>query len=107
MYHIVKQVLDVAEKNEVTEIQALVLIVGETSGVIPKYLEACYGAASDGTLLEKSKLEIEVVPANGRCAGCGKIFNIPQNRRICPDCGSEKYEQLSGRELLIKEIRAR
>jgi hydrogenase nickel incorporation protein HypA/HybF len=74
MYHIVKQVMDVVEKNGVTEVEALVLQVGEMSGVIPKYLEACYGAAADGTMLETAALEIEM---------------------------------LSGRELLIKEIRAR
>ena len=40
----------------------LVLQVGEESPVVPHYLEACYPAAVDGTLMEETKLKIEIVP---------------------------------------------
>jgi hydrogenase nickel incorporation protein HypA/HybF len=107
MYHVVERALGVAEENGVSEIEAIVLRVGELSGVIPKYLEACYGAAADGTLLESARLEIETVPAEGRCRSCGRVFDVPRNRRVCPRCGCGRYELLSGKELMIKEIRAR
>lgn len=106
MYHIVEQVLRVAEENKVTEIDALVLQVGELSSVIPKYLHACYPAAVDGTLLEKTKLEIEVLPANAICHGCGKVFAVLQNNNICPHCAKSDYEIISGQEFYLKEIRA-
>ncbi|MFV0352104.1 MAG: hydrogenase maturation nickel metallochaperone HypA [Oscillospiraceae bacterium] len=106
MYHIVEQVLRVAEENKVTEIDTLVLQVGELSSVIPKYLHACYPAAVDGTLLEKTKLEIEILPANAICHACGKVFGAVQHNNICPNCAKSDYEMISGQEFYLKEIRA-
>ena len=64
VYNIVEQVLKVAGDNSLTEVEAIVLQVGETSPVIPEYLQKCFPAAVDGTMLEKTLLEIERI--NGR-----------------------------------------
>lgn len=55
--NVVKKVERVARENNVTTIETLVLQVGELSPVIPSFIEACYPAAIDGTLLEKTCLE--------------------------------------------------
>jgi hydrogenase nickel incorporation protein HypA/HybF len=62
MFNIVRSVESFALKNQVSKIDTLVLQVGEQSPVVPHYLEACYPAAVDGTLLEETKLKIEIVP---------------------------------------------
>lgn len=107
LYHIVKQVEDVAKENNLTEIETLVLQVGQWSSVIPKYLENCYPAASDGSILENTELKIEIMPPIGRCVPCGKVFNLEENKKKCPKCNEEQFELLSGNELIIKEIIAR
>ncbi len=61
MYHVVKKVLSVVEKNGVSQVDKLVLQIGEDSPVVPQYIEACYPAAVDGTILENTKLVIERV----------------------------------------------
>lgn len=104
MYHVVEQVLRVAADNGLTQVDTLVLQVGELTSVIPHYLEACFPAAVDGTLLEKTKLSIEVLPANGLCTSCGKVFGLMEHHRACPHCGGWEYETLSGSEFYIKEI---
>ncbi|MGL4369667.1 MAG: hydrogenase maturation nickel metallochaperone HypA, partial [Spirochaetota bacterium] len=71
-----------------------------------KYLEECYPAAVDGTPLQETKLEIEILPANARCNDCSKIFNVVANKNICPECGSKNREIISGKEFMIKEIHA-
>lgn len=91
-------------KNGVEKIDTLVIQIGELSSMIPKYIEACYPAAVDGTIMEDTKLVIEILPGNGRCNKCQKVFNLIQNNRQCPDCGGSDWEVLSGREFLIKEI---
>ncbi|MBU5590713.1 hydrogenase maturation nickel metallochaperone HypA [Clostridium sp. MSJ-4] len=101
---VVKTVENFAKKNGITKIDTLVLQIGEISSIIPKYIEACYPAAVDGTLLQDTKLKIELLPGNGRCHKCYKEFNLIQCRNQCPDCGSHDLEVLSGREFLIKEI---
>lgn len=73
MYHIVEQVLKVVETNQLTEVEAIVLQVGELSSVVPRYLHACFPAAVDGTVLEHTKLEIETLAGNGE-------FNLKEIR---------------------------
>lgn len=102
---VVRVTEEFARANEVTEIDTVVLQIGQLSSMVPKYIEAVYPAAVDGTLLAGSKLEIEIIPANARCRECQKIFNGVEHHGICPACGENRVELLSGREFNIKEIR--
>ena len=104
LFEIVKTVEDVAKKNELTKIDTLVLQIGELSSMIPRYIEACYPAAVDGTLLQETKLKIEILPGNAICKKCNKVFNLLENHRKCPNCGNEYWKLLSGKEFMIKEI---
>lgn len=101
---VVKTVERFAKANQVTQIDTLVLQVGELSSVIPRYIEACYPAAVEGTMLENTKLKIEVLPGNGLCQKCQHVFNILENQGQCPKCRSQQWEMLGGREFRIKEI---
>ncbi len=104
MINVVNSIEKIAAENGVTKIETLVLQVGELSPVVPHYLEAVYPAAVDGTLLQDTKLEIEVVPGNALCKHCGKVFNLMGNKKMCPDCGDNDWQLISGTEFLIKEI---
>jgi len=101
---VVKTVESFARKNQLTKIDTLVLQIGELSSMIPRYIQACYPAAVDGTLLEDTKLEIEILPGNAICKECNKVFNLIQSRSQCPNCGSKDREILCGKEFMIKEI---
>lgn len=101
---VVKTVENVAVENDLTKIEKLVLQIGELSSMIPKYIESCYPAAVDNTILQDTKLEIEVIPGNGMCKSCNKVFNIKENNGTCPYCESKSWELLSGKEFVIKEI---
>jgi Zn finger protein HypA/HybF (possibly regulating hydrogenase expression) len=107
MINVVQSVEAFARQNGVTKIDTLVLQVGELSPVVPHYIEACYPAAVDGTLLQETKLKIEILPGNALCGECKKVFNLLANHGACPHCGGKQYEVLSGKEFMIKEIVAR
>jgi len=104
MIEVVKTVENFAKQNQLTKIDKLVLQIGELSSMIPRYIEACYPAAVDGTMLQNTKLEIEVLPGNGICRNCNKVFNLIENNNKCPHCGSNDWEILCGKEFMIKEI---
>jgi len=106
MYHVVERVIKIVEDNELTDVEAIVLQVGELSSVIPRYLHACFPAAVDGTLLENTVLEVEVLRANGICKSCGKVFALEEHSRQCPYCNGTEFEIISGSEFFLKEIRA-
>jgi hydrogenase nickel incorporation protein HypA/HybF len=101
---VVKTVEDFALKNGVTRIETLVLQIGALSSAIPRYVEACYPMAVKNTLLEDTRLSIEVLPANARCRTCGIVFNALENKGTCPFCNSGNPEMISGNEFMIKEI---
>lgn len=105
MYNIVEQVVEVVRDNNLTSVEVLVLQVGENSAVIPRYLHACYPAAIDGTVLQDTKLEIEILSSNAICKNCGKVYGFPENRKACPYCQGTDFEVISGNEFYIKEIR--
>ena len=104
MIEVVKTVENFARRNGVTKIQTLVLQIGELSSSIPRYVEACYPAAVEGTLLEHTELKIEILPGNGICKDCNKVFNLIENNSLCPKCGGKHFDILSGKEFMIKEI---
>lgn len=101
---VVKNVEDFAKQNGLTKIDTLVLQIGELSSMIPRYIEACFPAAVDGTLLQDTKLKIEILPGNAMCKKCNKIYNLLENINVCPYCKSDAWELLSGKEFMIKEI---
>jgi len=101
---VIRVVEEFAKENEVEVIDTVVLQIGELSSMIPRYIYDVYPAAADGTLLENTRLDIEIIPANARCNKCGKVFNAVKNHGVCPGCQGERMELLSGREFNIKEI---
>lgn len=107
MYHVVAQVQRVMQEHNVNEVEAIVLQVGELASVVPKYLHACYPAAVDGTNLQETALEIELLPANGICSACARVYPLTEHEHTCPFCGETHAQLISGQEFLIKEIRAR
>ena len=42
--------------------------------------------------------------SNGLCENCGQVYNIVENKGVCPKCGSRDKEILCGREFNIKEL---
>lgn len=101
---VVKQVENFAKDNAVEKIETLVLQIGELSSMIPEYMQKLYPAAVEGTLLEDSSLQIEIIPGNGLCHNCKQVFNLLTEKGTCPKCGSKQFDILSGKEFYIKEI---
>jgi hydrogenase nickel incorporation protein HypA/HybF len=104
LLEVVKTIENIAKQNGLTKIDTVVLQIGELSSIIPRYVEACYPAAVDGSLLQDTKLKIEILPGNGICKDCNKVFNLIEHKNKCPHCGSNHWELLCGKEFMIKEI---
>lgn len=104
LIEVVKSVERIAKENDVERIKTLVLQIGELSSMVPQYMKNLYPAATEGTILEASELEIEILPANGLCRDCNKVFNLVKHNGLCPECRTKNWEALSGKEFFIKEI---
>lgn len=100
----VKTIEEIVEKEGLTKVQKLVLEVGELSGIIPSYMEACWPAAVYKTFMEDTVLEMETIPGIVRCRECGKEFNATAHDFACPHCHGHNMEILSGNDVLIREL---
>lgn len=101
---VVRTVLDFAEEHDIHKIDTVVLEIGELSLIVPQYMRDVYGVVCEKTMLEGSKLEIQMMPGNGICRDCGEVYNIVARQGVCPRCGSREKDVLSGQEFDIKEI---
>ena len=101
---VVNQVEMFAKNNGVDKIDTLVLQIGELSSMIPEYMKKLYPAAVEGTILQNSRLEIEIIPGNGLSKSCRQVINLLKESGTCPSCGKKSFELLTGREFYIKEI---
>lgn len=95
-----------ARANQIAEnIDSIVIQLGQLTSIVPKYLKEYYPNVTEGTLLENSNIEIEMIKANGLCHHCNKVFGIIENKGKCPYCNRDDWEMLSGEEFILKEIR--
>jgi hydrogenase nickel incorporation protein HypA/HybF len=79
------------------------LQVGRLVAVVPDALRFCFDVCAQGTPLEGAALEIDEVPARGRCHDCGRETELDGLVALCA-CGGVDLEILSGRELHIKQV---
>lgn len=106
MAEAVKTIERIMDEQRLTHVETVVMEVGELSGIVPEFLDKVYPAVTYKTRLEGSHLRMAIVPGNGRCRRCGETFNIPDNDGVCPYCGINDFELLSGDGFCIREIEA-
>jgi hydrogenase nickel incorporation protein HypA/HybF len=107
---IAQSILDIVEqemaRHGATRLTTIRLVIGEFTAVVPESLSFCFEVITKDTPFEGVKLEMEKVPLTGRCLACAEEFIIKDYQFICPKCGSNQVETVSGKELFVKEIEA-
>ena len=101
---LVRTVTAFAAENDVHDIAEVAVDCGELSLVIPEYLEELYPIAVKGSMLENTKLTINIVPGLAECDECDEIFNVIEHKGYCPNCGSFEKTVLSGKDFTVREI---
>ena len=105
--YVVKQVQEIAEKNNLTEIESVTLEFGEVSGIVPEYLTECWEFyRKKNPLIAECEMKIESLPAVTICEDCQKTYETVTYGRQCPHCGSYETYLVTGNECSIKEIEA-
>lgn len=104
VYEVIKVVDNFVKENDIKKVEKIVLEIGQLSQAIPRFIEECYPAAVDGTIYENTILEIQTLPANAKCKDCNEVYNVIEQRKICPKCKGDKFDLLTGEEFSIKEV---
>lgn len=102
---IVESVSDAVLSGEPRQtVSAVYVRVGAMSGVIPEALAFAWDAATGGTRLDGSRLEIEAVPTAVYCPQCQADRELPGQRLRCPVCHTRTPQVVRGRELDILSV---
>lgn len=106
VFHVIKMVEEVAEENDLTEVQSVTLQLGEVSTVIESYLQDVWKWAvkNRSRYMQEAELIVETIPAITFCEDCRQEYGTVEHGKICPHCGSEHTYLLQGNEFMIKEI---
>ncbi|KAF5089043.1 hydrogenase nickel incorporation protein HypA [anaerobic digester metagenome] len=108
----VKTILDVAEKNDATEIIEATVEVGKLTMLNPEQLKFLLDVLVENTLLENATINIEEVSVEIKCNSCD--YTGPANMDDsdhymaivkCPECGERDLEITAGRECNVKNIK--
>lgn len=105
VYHIIRDVENVARANDVGRVSSVTLLLGEVSGVVPDLLlDAWRWAADKKPITEGAELVVEPLEAVTHCEACGRDYGTVEHGKTCPHCGSGETYLLQGQEVMIKQI---
>lgn len=105
VYHIIRDVENVARANGVRRVSSVTLLLGEVSGVVPDLLlDAWRWAADKKPITEGAELIVDPVEAVTHCEACGRDYGTVEHGKTCPHCGSGETYLLQGQEVMIKQI---
>jgi hydrogenase nickel incorporation protein HypA/HybF len=74
--------------------------VGAMCAVVPDSMQFCFGLATEGTVADGARLDLDITPATAHCRTCDADFVLNDFILLCP-CGSADVELRAGRELRI------
>ena len=107
-YSVTKSLVDLcnreADKNNIKIIAKINLKVGKFTGFSPDSIEFYFQHLKANTKCSNAKIEFEEIPIKIKCRNCGRQQVIDEPILLCPKCGSEEIDLLSGREFLVTSI---
>lgn len=90
-----------ANGRQVTKVY---LKVGHLRQVVPSALAFSFELVAQGTPVEGAELEMEEVPATGKCRTCGAESQLQNFPLQCAACGGFDLELITGEELYVESL---
>lgn len=104
--NVVRSMDQYAEQYHIPEIRVVVMEIGEASTVVPFFFRSCWDPVIGRSKhLLNASLEIIEIPCEAKCDGCGYEFHPLEFNSTCPNCDSNEWNVISGRDIRIKEIK--
>lgn len=80
------------------------LRIGELSGVDSESLRFCFESLVKDSPFDPLPLEIQFCPRRQTCATCRCTFLVVDYSTVCPSCGMDRTECISGTELELSYL---
>jgi hydrogenase nickel incorporation protein HypA/HybF len=102
--NIIQIIEDELSRHPGKVVEKLHLQIGTLSGVVPDSLLFALDASRQSGPLKNAEISIDHQKAVAHCKECGDKFETEDYFGVCPQCGNERYDLISGRDLIIKSI---
>ena len=103
--HVIKQVEELAKKNNATKVLELTLEVGEVSGVVKEYFVDAFNWYIKKTeYMKECKLNYITIEGISYCEDCKETYPTRLGR-TCPKCGKSNTYLITGRDVSIRDIK--
>jgi len=105
VYGMIDAVTDAARAAGALKVKTVTLRVGALAGVVEDALQFSYDVATEGTMLEGSRLVIRHPPVVIRCETCQQDRELAGIQSFrCPVCDTPSIDIRQGRELEIESL---
>lgn len=101
---ILEQALAQARTASAERITGLNLVLGALSDITPDSVQFYFDMLSPGTPAAGAQLSFRQVQPAMRCRRCGTEFAWTADGENCPNCGSDRYDLIHGREFYLESI---
>ena len=85
-------------------VEKMHLQIGTLSGVVAESLLFALEASRQNSPLKNAEISIDHQKAMAHCKECGNKFETEDYFGVCPRCSNDRYDIITGRELIIKSI---
>lgn len=98
-------IVDIVERHAGgVAVRSVYLKVGRLRQVVPDALTFGFEALVQDTPLQGATLELQLIPAVGRCRACGVETTLEEFPLLCGGCGGLDLEILSGEEFFVESL---
>lgn len=101
---IVAIVNEAALTNGAKRVNAVHLVVGENTGIIPDSVQMYFDMIAEGTAAMGAKLAVRSVQSEMRCPVCEQNFVRPRFSFACPTCGALGSPTEVGNECYVESV---
>ena len=98
-------VLDEAKMARAERVTSIELTIGRLSGIVPECVQFQFDVISQKTIAAGATLVFNRPQARIRCRDCGQTFlSEGFDQLTCPNCNKKHVEVLTGREMTVDAI---
>jgi hydrogenase nickel incorporation protein HypA/HybF len=93
-----------AENNGIKKVYKIHLKVGRFTGFSPDSIQFYFEHLKVNTRCSAASIIFEEIPIEITCGKCRKRSVIDEPVLLCPNCGSDEIDLISGREFSVASI---
>lgn len=101
---LIGQVLHQADANHLSQVQEIVLDVGEQRQIVPEALHMAFRAVAAETCAAGARLDLHEIPVRARCRSCGEDFAPAIDDYRCPACGLADIDFIQGNDIILRSL---